>query len=51
MRPDKTQHSLAEDEVMALDHAVILLKNQACTVGIQRLKKYCCSLAIQSRNN
>lgn len=38
MRPDKTQHSLAEDEVRALDQAVILLKNQACTVGIQRLK-------------
>lgn len=38
MRPDKSQHSLAEDEVRALDQAVILLKNQACTVGIQRLK-------------
>ena len=38
MRPDKTQHSLAEDEVRALDQAVILLKNQACTVGIQRIK-------------
>lgn len=29
---------MAEDEVRALDQAVILLKNQACTVGIQRLK-------------
>lgn len=38
MRPDKTQHSLAEDEVRALDQAVILLTNQACTVGIQRIK-------------
>lgn len=38
MRPDKTQHSLAEDEVRALDQAVILLTNQACTVGVQRLK-------------
>ena len=38
MRPDKTQHLLAEDEVRALDQAVIVLKNQACTVGIQRLK-------------
>lgn len=38
MRPDKSQHSLAEDEVRALDQAVNLLTNQACTVGIQRLK-------------
>ena len=38
MRPDKTQHSLAEDEVRALDQAIVLLTNQACTVGIQRLK-------------
>lgn len=38
MRPDKTQHSLAEDEVRALDQSVILLTNQACTVGIQRIK-------------
>lgn len=38
MRPDKTQHSLAEDEVRALNQAVILLTNQACTVGVQRLK-------------
>ncbi|MCH4873423.1 DUF4225 domain-containing protein [Pseudomonas sp. TMW22091] len=38
MRPDKSQHSLADDEVRALDQAVNLLTNQACTVGIQRLK-------------
>ena len=38
MRPDKSQHSLADDEVRALDQAVILLTNQACTVGIQRIK-------------
>ena len=38
MRLDESQHSLAEDEVRALDQAVNLLTNQACTVGIQRLK-------------
>lgn len=38
MRSDKSQHSLADDEVRALDQAVNLLTKQACTVGIQRIK-------------
>lgn len=40
MRPDKTQHLLAEDEVRALDQAVILLKNQPVRSGYSDLKIY-----------